>query len=147
MPGGIMMLRQEKYTKILVSEDDNDLRLMIMDLIKMNYPEGILVYEARDGIEAAWKINNDDIDILITDVIMPKKNGIDLVESILLKRERGPSYIFIMSGNVNHEMIKRLPPSKRVRYLVKPFRYDHLMNLLSETIMQLKKEDQKVYPT
>jgi YesN/AraC family two-component response regulator len=71
--------------------------------------------EARDGLEASWKIQNDKIDILITDIRMPKKNGIEIVESLLRQKDKKPQLIIIVSGNVDAESVKKVPPSKTVK--------------------------------
>ena len=103
-------------------------------ILKMEFWSKAIIYEARDGLEASWKIQNDEIDILITDIRMPKKSGIELVESILSKKEKNPETIIILSGNVDLESVKRIPPSKRVKYLVKPFKTEALCVLISHLL-------------
>lgn len=131
---GSMLLRNIDQSKILVVEDDSDLRATIVMILKMEFGPKAIIYEARDGLEAVWKIQNDEIDVLITDIRMPKKSGIDLVESILSKKEKNPETIIILSGNVDMESVKRIPPTKRVKYLVKPFKAEDLFFLISRSL-------------
>ncbi len=62
------------YETILLAEDDSDALAVMRDLLEMN---GYTVFIAADGEEAVkvFKANKDKIQLVITDVRMPKKNG------------------------------------------------------------------------
>ena len=59
--------------KILLVDDDRELTSLLKELLEM---EGFDVLVAHDG-EQALELLDDSIDLLLLDVIMPKKNGID----------------------------------------------------------------------
>ncbi|MBF0328414.1 MAG: response regulator [Nitrospirae bacterium] len=70
---------------ILIAEDDQQVR----EIIKMHLQEyGYKTIEAENGMEAVekFKKNPDKISLLLLDVIMPFKNGIDAYEDIKLIR-------------------------------------------------------------
>lgn len=61
---------------IVVAEDYPDLRAMITDLLRH---EGYEVRPAADGVEALGLIEERCPDLLITDYVMPRKDGVNLV--------------------------------------------------------------------
>lgn len=82
--------------KILVVDDDSFI-LKILETSLNNHPD----YEpvtARDGIEALEKAQNDKFDLIITDVIMPGKDGIQFIEE-LRKVDKETPVIVITGGN------------------------------------------------
>jgi CheY-like chemotaxis protein len=70
--------------KILVVEDDQNLRLTLTELLRM---EGFTVIAARDGDEGYLQAMTHEPDLVITDLNMPILDGVELAR--LLRRQRG----------------------------------------------------------
>lgn len=65
--------------RILVVDDER----AIADIIKFNLEkEGYFVHTAYDGEEGIEKVHNNDIDLVILDVMMPKKDGFQVLKEI-----------------------------------------------------------------
>lgn len=64
---------------ILVVEDDKNLRKLITTCLKR---ENYQTYEATNGIEALEMIDKNYIDLLITDIMMPKMDGYELIKEL-----------------------------------------------------------------
>lgn len=64
--------------KILLVDDDRELTSLLKELLEM---EGFNVTVAHDG-EQALELLDDSIDLLLLDVMMPKKNGIDTLKAL-----------------------------------------------------------------
>lgn len=64
--------------KILLVDDDRELTSLLKELLEM---EGFDVLVAHDG-EQALELLDDSIDLLLLDVMMPKKNGIDTLKAL-----------------------------------------------------------------
>jgi chemotaxis response regulator CheB len=64
--------------KILLVDDDRELTSLLKELLDM---EGFNVLVAHDG-EQALALLDDSIDLLLLDVMMPKKNGIDTLKEL-----------------------------------------------------------------
>ena len=82
--------------KILLVEDDLNVRMVARDVLEAS---GYHVWEASDGIEALniWKANAPQIDLLLTDVIMPGGlNGRELADR--MRVERPGLKVLLMSG-------------------------------------------------
>lgn len=65
--------------KILVVEDNNNLRRMIDIYLKQNNFE---TYLAKDGLEALEILDCNVIDLIVCDIMMPKMNGFELIEEL-----------------------------------------------------------------
>lgn len=72
------MHRRSQKT-ILLAEDHADSREMLAVMLEM---DGYRVVRAQDGVEALDLAQNDVPDLIITDVNMPRMNGIDLIRAI-----------------------------------------------------------------
>ncbi|MDU5192325.1 MAG: response regulator, partial [Mixta calida] len=64
--------------KILLVDDDRELTSLLKELLEM---EGFNIVVASDG-EQALNLLDDSIDLLLLDVMMPKKNGIDTLKEL-----------------------------------------------------------------
>ncbi|MBF0571983.1 MAG: response regulator [Candidatus Omnitrophica bacterium] len=64
---------------ILLAEDDRSTALMVKTQLEA---KGYWVYTAANGIEALKILSSQSIDLIITDVVMPKMDGVDLYEAV-----------------------------------------------------------------
>ena len=68
--------------RVLVADDASFMRQMIRDIIE---PEGYeVVGEASDGVEVVEKFKELQPDMVMMDIVMPKRSGIDAVKAICL---------------------------------------------------------------
>jgi CheY-like chemotaxis protein len=82
---------------------------------------GFEVLAARHGQEALEMFDRDSppLDLLVTDVVMPRMSGPDLAERLL---ERRPDLrVLFMSGYASDQLTPRVPLGSRVGFLQKPF--------------------------
>jgi CheY-like chemotaxis protein len=85
--------------KILVVEDDQNLRITLTELLRL---EGYAVITARDGDEGYLQALAHQPDLIITDLNMPVLDGVELAK--LIRRERGKIGevpIIALSANLN----------------------------------------------
>lgn len=71
--------------KILLIDDDNHFREMFAELLKR---ENYEVIEANDGRNALTLFNSHNPDLVITDIIMPDKEGIETILDLKKKIRR-----------------------------------------------------------
>lgn len=69
--------------RILIADDDQLTRSEMKRAIDKNYPELELIAEAKDGQESVTFAKQYKPDIVIMDINMPNKNGIDAAREIL----------------------------------------------------------------
>jgi two-component system, cell cycle sensor histidine kinase and response regulator CckA len=101
---------------ILVVDDDEALRRLARRILMQ---QGFHVIEASDGAEALGVVSSyaEPVDLLLTDVIMPKLNGLVLAQRLL--QERPGIRVLYMSGYVEKSML--LAKYSELILLQKPF--------------------------
>ena len=104
---------------ILVVDDDAAVRRLVADIFRNSEFQ---VLEAADGMEALMLLNTSGkkpIDVLLTDVIMPRMNGAELAR-VALERHPATKIIF-MSGHPDEVVNCYGIPQTNLRYINKPF--------------------------
>jgi two-component system response regulator (stage 0 sporulation protein F) len=82
---------------ILVVEHDPNMRSMIGLLLNS---AGHTVLESEDGVAASAILERERIDLVITDVVMPKKDGLEFIREV---RQQWPTVpIIAVSGGGDH---------------------------------------------
>ena len=109
--------------KILVAEDDRvSRRLLESRLRKWGYE----VTAAADGAEA-WKIfQEEQFSMVISDWMMPKIDGIELLQRIRSAKNRGYVYTIILTARSDKEDILKAMNSGADDFITKPFDKDEL---------------------
>ena len=105
-----------KARRVLVAEDE---ALIRMDLAEMLREEGYeIVGEAGDGQEAVDLAESLKPDLVIMDVKMPRRDGIDAAAEIASKRI---APIVILTAFSQRELVEKARDAGAMAYLVKPF--------------------------
>lgn len=78
---------------ILIIEDDHHILLMIKRMLE---PLGYEIKLASDGMEGMEMFRDFKVDLVITDIIMPEKEGLEIIRE--MRRERPKLKIIAMSG-------------------------------------------------
>ncbi len=103
---------------ILLVDDEENVRGIIAKLLnKLDYK----VLEAGDGEEALemFRAHQDDIDLILTDIVMPKMGGVDLAKSIRLLDKNVP--IIFATGYSNGQAISSGDQVDQSIIVKKPF--------------------------
>jgi len=102
--------------RILLVDDDLHLRTAVTRTLKSR---GYEVLEAVDGRDALRVLRRENVDLLITDVVMPEMNGRELVEAAA--REYPHIRVLYTSGYTDDEIVRRGIRQAEVEFLEKPF--------------------------
>ena len=108
----------EHFTILLV-EDNEMLRCMVRDLLT-NYGFGVI--EAESPEQALQMVAGRDIDLLVTDVVMPGLSGPELHER--LQKQYPGLIVLFMSGYTNTVIVNLGVPGYGVNFIQKPFSVD-----------------------
>ena len=100
--------------RILLIDDDDSVRTMLR-LTLVHF--GHTVIEARDGKEGLELFQNTDVDLLITDIVMPEKEGLEVLME-LRKRKHPPVKIIAISGGDYLHMAKLMGRGEGARKTV-----------------------------
>jgi len=107
--------------KILFVEDDDIARENAVEYLHEKFQE---VIEAKDGLEAWQLYMQHQPQIIITDIMMPKINGLELVERI--RKNDKKTHIIITSAFSTKEYLLRAIELQLVKFLIKPITQEQL---------------------
>jgi two-component system, cell cycle sensor histidine kinase and response regulator CckA len=120
---------------ILLVEDEPAVRYMTSRALREH---GYNVLEAANGPEAlkAVQVANGDLDLIITDVIIPGLDGTELARKAAQIKPGLP--ILFMSGYTDHDIVRRGLLEAGQPFLQKPFTPDALVRRVAELLMEEK---------
>src|ERR1700737_367072 len=97
---------ESKGKKILIADDEPD----ILEIIQYNLTrEGYEVTTAKDGDEALMKAKSQHPELIILDIMMPKKNGVEVCEILRTQPAfKDTLIIFLTALNDENSHIKGL---------------------------------------
>ena len=121
-----------KNSSLLLAEDEENLRESFTKVLLLYVGK---VYTAADGEEAFLVYKEKHPDILITDVKMPKLNGVELIKRIRKENQEIP--IIVTSAYTDKDFLLESIKLSLIEYTVKPIRQSDLIRLLeaSATIL------------
>ncbi len=105
----------EMKEKILLIDDEPEIRDLLAELLK---DEGYTIYQAEDGVNGLEIFKNEDMDLVITDVRMPRKNGIELLREI--RESRAEVDVIILTGQSDEATAIDCLRTGAYDYLLKP---------------------------
>ena len=114
---------------VLYAEDDTDIRLTVTDLLSNLFHK---VVSAKDGEEALQFYKQESFDLLITDIKMPKMNGIVLIEEI--QKINKDQVCIITTAHDEKEYLDAFKVLNIKYVLQKPIIFDTLANTLHSIV-------------
>ena len=123
---------------VLVVEDEEYVRKSIVFKVDWERLGLKLAAEAENGFQALDIINNQDIDVVITDIRMPGMSGLELIEKIKETQEK--MRFIIVSGHSEFEYAKKAMLYHVSDYILKPVKGAHLERTLERIREELLEE-------
>jgi two-component system C4-dicarboxylate transport response regulator DctD len=114
-----------KKKRILIVEDDRDTRAQLGLLVEL------LGYEAElcaDGVEAHNHLEQAHVDLVLTDLVLPRGDGVDLLTEIHAGQPDLP--VIILTGYPSEGSIRETLAHEPFAYLTKPISGEHLASVL-----------------
>lgn len=88
--------------KILVVEDDQFLREFYKELLSS---EGYAVDEAADGEVALSKLQNNDYNLVLLDLMLPKKDGVQVLRDLKATSSKSTNIIIVVLTNLGQDLV------------------------------------------
>lgn len=120
--------------KLLYVEDDRETAEIFINYLSRLFKEVVYV---EDGEQALEFYKQDKFDLIITDIMMPRINGLDMAKEI--KQINKEQNILVVSGYSNTETILSSIKIGIDGYLVKPINYSDMNNTLYKICVKIKK--------
>jgi CheY-like chemotaxis protein len=121
-------MNENATPKILVVDDSSNERNGLCRLLER---AGYEVRSAFDGIEALQKIRENEFDLLLIDVWMPRLNGLELLARL---PENSRPRALIITGDESPDIFVRSLREKAYRFITKPIKPDELLLLVRNTL-------------
>lgn len=115
--------------KVLVVDDEKNIRDGLASALEM---DGYELFTAADGEEARDFINNNDVDLVITDLRMPKMSGYDLLKHLTSSFPTLP--VIILTGHGTIETAVGAMRDGAFDFLTKPVNLDRLSLLVKRAL-------------
>ena len=111
-----------KTTRILIVEDNEQMRNYIKSQLYENYQ----IDEAEDGMDALEKIDQNDYQLIISDLMMPKLDGFDLVAKLKEDERTASISVIMLTARAGEKDIIEGLTIGLDDYMTKPFNPDEL---------------------
>jgi len=122
-----------KHLKLLYVEDNKDSREMTSMILEDFFDDILIAVNGQDGYE---KFMNNDIDLIITDINMPKMNGLDMIAKIKDIDSEIP--ILILSAHNEDDFFMKSIKFGVDGYLLKPIDLDQLVIMIDKVVKKYK---------
>jgi CheY-like chemotaxis protein len=128
-----------KKSNVLFIEDNNEVREQITKLLSNFFPNIITAHDGEQGYnyyEAFKRQNCKNFDILITDLNLPKMDGISLCKRVL--KDNPNQIIIVVSAHTESSKLNKLKELGISNFIQKPINYNFFLNTIIQTVNNLK---------
>jgi len=126
------MLNNTKYN-LLYSEDEAGVREMVVEYLEEYFAN---IYVGKNGQEALDLYELYHPDIIITDIKMPKMNGLEL--AVAIRKQNSEIPIIITTAYTTTEYLLQAVELNLVKYLIKPIEENNLEEALTSAMERLE---------
>lgn len=121
---------------ILVVEDEEEIKEYMVERLQKSF----IVEQAANGVEALEILQKEHVDLVVSDVMMPEMNGIELCHQIKsdIKLSHIP-VVFLTAKNDTDSKIEGLKAGAEA-YVEKPFSYEYLLTQIKSLLKNREKE-------
>ena len=130
-----------KGSTILLVEDNEDFRFYLKDNLKQEYA----IIEARNGVEGWNQALANLPDLVITDVMMPEMNGIELCKKIKNDPRSSHIPVIVLTARTAEEQKLEGYESGADEYVTKPFNFEILLSRI-HNLIALREKFHKSFP-
>ena len=126
----MLFIPKQKEITILIVEDEKNIRELLKDILLPYYQ----VREAADGEEALKEVEQKQPDIIISDVLMPKLDGITLTD--ILKSDERTAHIPVIHISAKNSIEDQINAYNHGTdlYIPKPFHPRHVLSAVENMI-------------
>jgi DNA-binding response OmpR family regulator len=119
---------------VLIVDDEQHIRLLIEQTLEDLLDEGVELYTASDGEEALAVIEAQRPDLVFLDVMMPRRNGVEVCRAVREELGNRDVHIVLLTAKGQAADREEGLAAGANRYLTKPFDPDELLALAREVL-------------
>lgn len=125
-----------KSIKLLYIEDNEQARTFTLELLSRFFDNITVAIDGENGLNC---FKEENIDLIMTDVNMPKMSGIEM--SILIREVDSNIPIILLSAHNEKEFLDAARSVNVDEYLEKPLNLAHLMDILEKLAISNRAQD------
>lgn len=113
--------------RVMIADDSESVRLTLKDMVEAGKHK--VVAEAVDGIDALEKFDSVKPDVLLLDVAMPKKDGLETLVEII--KYNPQAKVVMITAHDDMDLIENCIKVGALAYITKPFNTDDIIQVIS----------------
>lgn len=114
-----------RSAKVLIVDDEKNIRFLLSEVLSH---EGFDVTEAKDGQESLEKMETTNFDLVITDIHMPRMDGISMLHHMeMAGREEK---VIIMTAKPSEQVLLCEKMPRVITQIYKPFRIENFLEIV-----------------
>lgn len=115
--------------RVLLVEDDHNMRFLLAQILNR---AGYETFEAENGRRALGVLKENDLDLVISDFLMPEMNGLEFLE--LVQKQHPEIPLIMLSVHTRVDWVDEAMQKGAVAYLLKPFTREQLTTIVSDIL-------------
>lgn len=127
-------------SSILVVDDEKSMRELLVIVLEK---DGHQVATARNGEVAVKMIEESDFDVVLTDINMPRANGIDVLDAV--KRIHSSTPVIMMTAFASAETAVETMKKGAYDYITKPFKIEDLQLIIKNAVEKKQLSAENTY--
>lgn len=131
---------RKNVSKILVVEDNEELLALMLQVLSKNYH----VFTAKNGKQAMSIIMKEKLDLVVSDVMMPIMDGIELTKQLKSDKSFWQLPIILLTAKNKEEDRTEAYAVGADAYITKPFKFDELEVRINALLANRKKMIEKI---
>lgn len=120
--------------KILIVDDELHIRALLEQALEDLEEAGVELLTARDGEEGLQYAREEKPDLMFLDVMMPKKNGYEVCETIKQDPDLQAIYVILLTAKGQAVDRVRGEDVRADEYITKPFNPDEILQKASDIL-------------
>ncbi len=125
--------RHSRVPEALIVEDYEALREVVVRMVRVS---GCKVYSCGDGLEAIKLIGKKPFDLVITDLMMPGADGMEVFRAT--RKSQPHALVIIVTGTPSSRTLLEAKSGGAYAYLNKPFELDNFQSILQEAVTHIR---------
>ena len=125
------MLARKRPRRVLVADDDPDILKVVTANLKA---EGIVVETAANGLQALARAAQTAPDLIILDISMPGRNGLEVLEALRARPETAKIPVVFLTARDSDADVWEGWKAGAAYYLTKPFDTAQLMHFVNSML-------------
>jgi CheY-like chemotaxis protein len=118
--------------KILIIEDNHEIRDNTTEFLELHDYEVITAANGREGID---KMEQNNVDLILCDIIMPHMTGYDVLHAAKINEKTRDLPFVFMSASVESKEIEEANARGIKHFITKPFQVEKLLETVEEALL------------